>query len=82
MNKTFLFNHSLSELELLDAVDERKLKTSALIDCLVVTRDAATEIDREAIYNTIWIIQDLFVETQFLEKQIYEKKIKSNKISF
>lgn len=76
MDKTFLFNYSLSELELLDAVDERKIKISALIDCLAVTRDAATEIDRNAIYDILWIIQDLFVEIQFLEKQICEKKIK------
>ncbi|MGD9152149.1 MAG: hypothetical protein PVG30_00615 [Gammaproteobacteria bacterium] len=82
MDKTFLFNHSLSELELMDAIDERKIKISALIDCLAVTHDAAIEIDREAIYNIIWIIQDSFVEIQFLEKQICNKKIKSNKINF
>jgi len=70
MDNTFLLNPSLSKLDFKDAIDERNIKILALLNCLTVTHDAMIKIDRETIYNTIWIIRDFLDEIQLLEKQI------------
>jgi len=66
MNNTFLLNPSISALDLKDAIDERLKRAEAIAHCLLFTRDAEIELNRDTFYNVLWSICELFDEVDFL----------------
>ena len=61
MDNIFLLNPSHSELDLQDAIDERFIKIQAIISGLLATQEGELELDRDIIYQMVWIIQDMLM---------------------
>lgn len=72
MDNIFLLNPSLSELDLQDAIDERFIKIQTIISSLLATQEGELELDRDIIYQMVWIIQDFTDEIEVFRCKIKE----------
>lgn len=73
MGNTFILNHSLTSLELIDAIYEKISKLKAISFCLFTNKTSDMPLKYDDIYEIADIINDYICELGLLFTKLNEK---------
>ena len=84
MNDVFVFNSSVSALELIDAIYIRLSKIKAITSCLLFCKKQDTDWTCEMLQGVFFGLNDYLEEMEFLHKKLAKKvegvgKVKNEK---